>query len=631
MGDRRKELRSFLTNYREEIRESAAGLLDKEMPLLTQEDFDLYERNGNRTVYQALYFPRRMFLAVLGMEAILEKEETGTVDSTVLLKLCDVIEKICTEDTWALPAHVNREGNPGWRETADLFASETAQTMSELLDRLNDFLPERLKDLMEEEINRRVLEPYYFSEVPYAWWEVGTNNWTAVCLGSIGSAAIHLSRAGRRLPKPLPECLDRVRAAMPYYFQGFTDDGACMEGLQYYTYGMTYFANFAWEYQELTGENLFQRPDIAAFPAKCFFLDGVSLSFSDGSSRDTFRVGLQALQALEYEQADFPSMERAAHLHSDSCYRFAGLKLDWFATKAFLEREERKEVCAVLSEEGQESAADWCFHILRPAQWCIGYASNGTGFACKGGHNGESHNHNDIGHFIYEAEGVLFLTDLGAGEYDRDYFSEKRYQAVCNNSFGHSVPIVSGQGQREGEAYRCTEFSAAVEERPKGKESGQNPAAGVGRIRMEIGSAYSISEDGSPLEGKAIVREIRFDLEDGKARITDRFDLGAGMLPGNVSAAGFPPEEKGNSVSVTENLVTQILPVIKENRIYLERNGAKAVIEVEKLPGVETLEITVAEADHQNHQGQAEKVYGIRWEVHLTDGRGTARFTVSRI
>lgn len=662
-----QELQSFLTTYRAEIRESSEKLLHEEMPALRQEEFDLYEQKGDRLIYEAAYFPRRMFLAVFGMEAILEKEEKGTVDSTVLFKLCDVLEKICTEDTWALPAHVDRQQNPAWRETADLFASETAQTLSELLDRLSDFLPEELKNRIEAEVNRRVLEPYYFSEVPYAWWEVGTNNWTAVCAGSIGSAVIHLSKAGRRLPKPLSECLKRVCAAMPCYFQGFTDDGACMEGLQYYTYGMTYFANFAWELKALTGENLFQRPDIAAFPAKCFFKDGVSLGFSDGSSHDTFRVGLQALQALVYGGAAFPSMKRAAGLHSDDCYRFAGLKMDWFATKEYLERadgaaRERLHAAEDLQQkdrttegtEGKNLSTELssCFHILPSAEWCIGYAKNGTGFACKGGHNGESHNHNDIGHLIYEAEGVLFLTDLGAGEYDRDYFSENRYRAICNHSFGHSVPILNGQGQREGKEYRCTAFSAEVEEEqkkrteveeelkrragaddePKQWAAEQSTVGAVGRVSMEIGSAYSLSEDGAPLEGKAIRREIAFGLEDGSAEVTDYFDLraGKGIASVDCDSRVIKEESRKGDVSVTENLVTQILPVIKENRIYLEQNGARAVIEVEMMPDKAVPAITVAEYDHKNHQGGAEKVYGIRWQVPLQEGKGTARFTIRR-
>ena len=37
--------------------------------------------------------------------------------------------------------------------------------------------------------------------------------------------------------------------------------------------------------------------------------------------------------------------------------------------------------------------------------------------AAKGGNNGESHNHNDVGSFLYLAGDEMLLTDLGAGEY----------------------------------------------------------------------------------------------------------------------------------------------------------------------------------------------------------------------
>ncbi|MCD8380568.1 MAG: heparinase II/III-family protein [Lachnospiraceae bacterium] len=658
-------LQGFLAEYREEIRESAFGLLGEELPVLKPEDFDLFEKTGNRLIYEAAYFGRRKFLAVLGMEAVLEAEETGKADSTILRKLSSVLEKICSEETWALPAHVNRRRNPAWRETVDLFASETVQTLSELLDRLRLFLPEDIKNAMEEEVNRRVLTPYFQSKPPYAGWETGKNNWAAVCAGSIGSACIHLAHAKRRLPKPLPDCLDRVCAVWPYYFSGFTEDGACMEGLQYDTYGMMYFSNFAWELKELTGKNLFDRPDIAAFPAKCFFKDGVSLSFSDGSKNDTFRVGLQALLALMYEETEcqpmqgerkvksgqeeefFPPMERAAHLHSDTCYRFAGLKLDWFATKEYLRRKRG-------SEKAPLPAPSYRFHILPAAQWCIGYAKDGTGFACKGGHNGESHNHNDIGHFIYEANGALFLTDLGAGEYTREYFSQNRYRLICNHSFGHSVPIVNGQGQSAGETYRCTAFSAQMESGTGAGTLGyeraevskkeptltQNPAdveENIAVIRMELGSAYSLSKDGTPLDGKAIWRKLRFDLETGELHVTDRFDFqeagtakASGAGPGNESSAAdqMTVKEEALKWTVAENLVTQIPPVIVGNRIYLEQNGARAVIEVAGSNETSPPDITVAAYDHQNHEGTAEKIYGIRWPVPLSEGRGMSHFLI---
>lgn len=129
----RKQLALFCKTMKE-IRDSARELLPKEMPALTEELFGLYETTGNRLKYEEVYFARRKMLAVLGMRAILGLEEQWEEKQTYIQKLEEVILDICREETWALPAHVNRRENPQWRITVDLFASETAQTLSELME-----------------------------------------------------------------------------------------------------------------------------------------------------------------------------------------------------------------------------------------------------------------------------------------------------------------------------------------------------------------------------------------------------------------------------------------------------------------------------------------------------------------
>ena len=94
--------------------------------------------------------------------------------------------------------------------------------------------------------------------------------------------------------------------------------------------------------------------------------------------------------------------------------------------------------------------------------------------AAKGGNYGESQNHNDVGSFLYLAGDEMLLTDLGAGEYTRDYFGEKRYDILCNHSFGHSVPVIDGKGQKEGTEYACSHFEAD----------------GSGRTVISFGQAY---------------------------------------------------------------------------------------------------------------------------------------------
>lgn len=74
-------------------------------------------------------------LAVFGCLSILEGKPE------YLHKLEEVLDGICEEECWALPAHVERDRDPDWRIRVDLFASETAQALAEIISLVGDRLP----------------------------------------------------------------------------------------------------------------------------------------------------------------------------------------------------------------------------------------------------------------------------------------------------------------------------------------------------------------------------------------------------------------------------------------------------------------------------------------------------------
>ena len=51
----------------------------------------------------------------------------------------------------------------------------------------------------------------------------------------------------------------------------------------------------------------------------------------------------------------------------------------------------------------------------------------GLTLAAKGGHNGESHNHNDVGSFIVAVDGVPAVADAGRPTYTAQTFGPDRY------------------------------------------------------------------------------------------------------------------------------------------------------------------------------------------------------------
>lgn len=592
-------LQEFEDCFWKEVAQEAEHISQQDMPKITEELFALFEKTGNRIKYEAVYFGRRKFLTIWGLTALMEQETSKKVSEETIKKLVKVIKSVCEEECWALPAHVNRAENANWRVTVDLFASETAQTLAELVDRFQEELPSEVYQLVVDNVEKRVFIPFFNSSVGYYEWEQAEHNWNAVCGGSIGSACLHLLR---KQPERLEKYLQRICKALPHYIDGFTQDGACLEGLGYFTYGMSYFTNFAQELYEYTGgkQDLFcgkwgsflegkedKRSKIAAFQGKCYFSDGQSISFSDGNSKEHFRVGLSLILEQHYSQISLPGIKQAAGLHEDSCYRFAPLKMDLLQTRKWIKKrkgskeiekiEPIKEIEKEKIKKEEIEKTNSFFHILPYAQWCIGGAENGVGMACKGGHNNEPHNHNDIGHFIYEAKGEMLLTDLGAGEYTKEYFGEGRYQILCNQSFGHSVPVIDGEGQQPGKEFCCSRFEA--------KEDGS--------VLIEFPKAYQKGL----IEG--LCREIKFSKKTGELTLQDEFVM-----------------NNTKEHIIKECFVTQLLPQQKGNEIWLKGEAVtgRIILEEKEAPF-----ITIQECLHSNHQGIEEKVYRIEWSVPLKE------------
>jgi hypothetical protein len=68
--------------------------------------------------------------------------------------------------------------------------------------------------------------------------------------------------------------------------------------------------------------------------------------------------------------------------------------------------------------------------------------------AGRGGWNGDSHNHNDVGSFMLVRDNRQVLIDMGTRYYTKDYFEmPQRYEYLETSSKGHNVPIINGQYQ----------------------------------------------------------------------------------------------------------------------------------------------------------------------------------------
>ena len=513
----------LLRNYRNEVRHAADKCRATAVPALSLSLFRKFDEGGDRSGYEAVYFERRRRLVTLGLASWLWKRQED------IKALEDCVWAICDEFTWALPAHL---GNIAWTSRPthlDLFACETGFALAEITAILEGVLCDEVIERAGREVHSRVLDSFSAHAEPWNW-ELMDNNWCAVCAGSIGAAALYLEED----PEKLAATLGRITPTLNRFIAGFPDDGACLEGVGYWTYGVGFFLSFSDILERATvtadtsdsgamGEFATARANaafkgvgttadpvmpampavtataatekfhrIAAFQRHGYLNGSIAVSFSDGSSGERYRIGLARYIEAHYPECVPPPLSLAAGYSHDKYGRWC------LAFRDILwSRHDGRSDGGKNENHGNEARCPSVDPLWLPeAQWLICPASRqgSLAFAAKGGNNDEPHNHNDVGAFELVAGEAELLADLGCGEYTRDYFGDARYSIFCNSSLGHSLPIVDGHAQSTGQERRAADV--------KFRNDGRRVS-----LSMDIASAYDYRELLS------LVRRFEFDGE----------------------------------------------------------------------------------------------------------------------
>jgi hypothetical protein len=129
-------------------------------------------------------------------------------------------------------------------------------------------------------------------------------------------------------------------------------------------------------------------------------------------------------------------------------------------------------------------------------------STKGFYFAAKGGHNSESHNHNDVGSFVLYYDGEPALVDAGVGTYTRKTFSSKRYDIWTMRSLYHNLPMINNTEQKAGRDFAAR--SASFQD--KGK---------MARFSVDIAGAYpETAEVNRWVRTYTLTRNKRFAIGD---------------------------------------------------------------------------------------------------------------------
>ena len=492
-------------------------------PMVTATQFLAFCRTGDRMAYETPYFARRNRLmgAALG-ECLLN-------DGTYLDAVIDGLWCICEETTWVLSAHNGSDhpGRPPMNERplpdannpyVDLFAAQTAAALADMLYLLEDKLDAvspLIARRVRQEIDRRVLTP--FMNHDDFWWmgmiRRDVCNWTPWILSNIIDTLLLLERDGWRRS----EGITRAMRMLDSYLAVLPEDGGCDEGAGYFNMaGAALFDALESVYQATGGRvSFYDEPmirRIAAFPMHAHIAGEYFVNFADCDAKPKLDGQRIALFGRRTRQ---PDLERF------------GLWLEGQRTS--VRPVDTPQMSRVLQSlfakpERAEEPKGEAFAAL-PSLQVFAWRKGGLCAAIKGGHNGESHNHNDIGSFIVYADGEPEIIDVGNCVYTAQTFGPRRYELMNTRSMNHNVPLVGETEQTSGRERRARDVFA--------DENG---------ARMELAGAYpeesgikslvrtlSVSEDGLELIDDAVLdaeKPVTFvfmlrhrpTVENGKAR-----------------------------------------------------------------------------------------------------------------
>lgn len=486
-----------------------------------------YVRNGDREGYQRPYFERREALGELVVAECVEAR--GRFVDQIVNGVWAILE----ESSWVVPAHNGqrwkneREADPlpdEMRRYIDLFAAETGALLAwtvYLLGERVETVSALLRRRTLRELTDRIIEPYLAHDD--FWWmsfdEVDrkrVNNWNPWCNSNCLAVALLADDNDERRA----HLVRKACRSIDFFIESYGQDGGCDEGPSYWGHA----AGALFDFLELLFLSTGGRVDLSdderiqnmgRFIARAHIAGDYYVNFADCVPklsppadlvyRFGERIGDDALARFgAYLRHGDRSPRRESRSNATVANDAVGSPRDMFRRlhaifgfDAVSKTEGRRLLPRAVWFESTEVA------IARQEEG----SEKGFAVAVKGGHNGESHNHNDVGQLIVFHDGLPILVDPGVGTYTAKTFSDARYEIWTMQSAYHNLPTVGGFMQRPGSEFRASEVHFADE----GDRAG---------FSVELGGAYP--EDAGI---RRFTRTLTLDRALGTVVVTDALDL----------------------------------------------------------------------------------------------------------
>lgn len=529
--------------WAKEVLAEAEERKDEAYAQLTAVRYMDFQRDGNRTRYEGLCFSRRYLLYLRAVAELIENKGTY-IDSII-----DGIWLICEETSWCIPAHnelsaLPRSSLPDPEQPfLDLFAGETAGNMAYIYYLLGDRLAEvspLIPRRMAKEITSRVIDPFLLRE-DFRWMGQNTEggftcNWNPwivsnvlTCLALVETDPYRRTAGVRKSLR----LLDRFIAT-------YHSDGGCDEGPSYWGAAAgALFHCLELLYRVSDGKiDYFDLPiigEMGRYITRTHISGQYFVNFADCHPKLLLNSSMVQAYGRRVGDAGMEGLAAYARRHQSYQHKTRSTIHDF-----------RSLLLQLTAEPGQQDGQPpfyryvWMDGVQVMTARQFGGSDKGLFLAAKGGHNGENHNHNDVGNMIVYLDGRPVLVDSGAEAYSALTFrDETRYTLWTMVSDYHNLPTVRGAGQ-----YYGTEFAA--------REVASSDREGVSVFSCEIAGAYP------PEAGlRSWVRTAALDREKETVSVEERFDLGEKTADITLNfLCGPRPVPEGNTARIGDALLT---------------------------------------------------------------------------
>ncbi|MCC5931659.1 MAG: heparinase II/III family protein [Cyclobacteriaceae bacterium] len=457
--------REFWNNLPQTLRkqyiENAEAYLNYDWPVVKATDYLEIIRSGDRR--QEVYAAPRAALVSLVMAELTEGK------GRFIDQIVNGVWYYSEQTWWGWSAHLTAQKAPHGLPDADepvidLGVGEIANILSwtwylfkDEFDKIHPLIATRLRN----EIMNKVVIPYY--ERNDFWWQGfdgsrHVNNWNPWTNHNVLIAILILEDN----PQKRTEGVNKVIRSLDEFVNVYPDDGGCDEGPSYWG---------------RAGASLYQCLDLLKRATGDKF-DVFDNALIKNMGSYIYKAYIEYPYFINFADADATTGSRPQIIYSygkdidDPVMQKFGVYLaekQGLGTKIPIGKvdEQIMELTFLGEMQATEPVNALIFDFWLPQTEVAGArdkagSSQGFFFAAKGGHNAESHNHNDLGTFVLYYNGKPAFIDIGRETYTAKTFSSRRYEIWTMQSQYHNLPKINGVDQMQGRNYKAslTNFKA---------------------------------------------------------------------------------------------------------------------------------------------------------------------------